>query len=49
MKPFAFVQLFGVEDEEKKTWSEALNFCRELGGDLLSIHSDFDLLQNVNT
>uniref|UniRef100_W5L4U0 Mannose receptor, C type 1b n=1 Tax=Astyanax mexicanus TaxID=7994 RepID=W5L4U0_ASTMX len=32
-------KLFQTEPSKRKTWSEALDFCRELGGDLLSIHS----------
>ncbi|XP_072544238.1 macrophage mannose receptor 1-like [Salminus brasiliensis] len=31
-------KLFEQGNSKKKTWSEALDFCRELGGDLLSIH-----------
>uniref|UniRef100_A0A8C1WGM9 Mannose receptor, C type 1b n=1 Tax=Cyprinus carpio TaxID=7962 RepID=A0A8C1WGM9_CYPCA len=27
----------------KQTWDEALDFCRELGGDLLSIHHEADI------
>ncbi|KAI5104059.1 macrophage mannose receptor 1 precursor [Silurus meridionalis] len=52
LKPVVFcLKLFKMEDNQKKTWSEALSFCRELGGDLLSIHSDSDLyqLQNIFT
>uniref|UniRef100_A0A8B9GUK3 Mannose receptor, C type 1b n=1 Tax=Astyanax mexicanus TaxID=7994 RepID=A0A8B9GUK3_ASTMX len=37
-------KLFKVIEDQKKSWSEALDFCRELGGDLLSIHSASDLL-----
>ncbi|XP_072544235.1 macrophage mannose receptor 1-like [Salminus brasiliensis] len=36
-------KMFSVANNKKKTWSEALDFCRELGGDLLSIHSASDL------
>ncbi|KAI4903512.1 hypothetical protein NFI96_027557 [Prochilodus magdalenae] len=36
-------KLFSVERKQQKTWSEALSFCREVGGDLLSIHSDDDI------
>ncbi|XP_053349941.1 macrophage mannose receptor 1-like isoform X2 [Clarias gariepinus] len=42
------VKLFEVEHEQQKTWSEALDFCRKLGGDLLSIHSPFDLTTSLN-
>ncbi|MCI4377658.1 hypothetical protein PGIGA_G00205990 [Pangasianodon gigas] len=41
-RDFCF-KLFTVDPEQKKTWFEALDFCRELGGDLLSIHSAFDI------
>ncbi|XP_052404337.1 macrophage mannose receptor 1b isoform X2 [Carassius gibelio] len=34
---------FDVPRSQKKTWDEALDFCRELGGDLLSIHHEVDL------
>ncbi|XP_072234626.1 macrophage mannose receptor 1 [Leuresthes tenuis] len=27
----------------KKTWDEALNFCKDIGGDLMSIHNEEDL------
>ncbi|XP_066536374.1 macrophage mannose receptor 1-like [Hoplias malabaricus] len=37
-------KIFSVVQSQKKTWFEALAFCRELGGDLLSIHSSTDLL-----
>ncbi|XP_072544232.1 macrophage mannose receptor 1-like [Salminus brasiliensis] len=36
-------KLFSVEESQWKTWSEALDFCRELGGDLLSMHSSFEI------
>ncbi|XP_072544729.1 macrophage mannose receptor 1-like [Salminus brasiliensis] len=35
-------KLFTVRRSQEKTWSEALDFCRELGGDLLSVHSSSD-------
>ncbi|XP_066536475.1 macrophage mannose receptor 1-like [Hoplias malabaricus] len=37
------VKLFTAGYNEEKTWFEALAFCRELGGDLLSIHSSTDV------
>ncbi|XP_047445392.1 macrophage mannose receptor 1-like [Mugil cephalus] len=33
-------KLFGEYSETKRTWYEARNYCRAIGGDLLSIHSD---------
>uniref|UniRef100_A0A3B4D8F7 Mannose receptor, C type 1b n=1 Tax=Pygocentrus nattereri TaxID=42514 RepID=A0A3B4D8F7_PYGNA len=37
-------KLFLVRQNEEKTWSEALDFCREIGGDLLSVHSSNDII-----
>uniref|UniRef100_A0A673L868 Macrophage mannose receptor 1-like n=1 Tax=Sinocyclocheilus rhinocerous TaxID=307959 RepID=A0A673L868_9TELE len=34
------VKYFNVPMSQMKTWDEALDFCRELGGDLLSIHHE---------
>lgn len=36
-------KLFKKKQEYKKTWHEALEFCRAIGGDLMSIHSSQDL------
>ncbi|XP_028971190.2 macrophage mannose receptor 1 [Esox lucius] len=36
-------KLFTVPYEEKKTWFEAREYCKAIGGDLLSIHSATDL------
>ncbi|XP_036453380.1 macrophage mannose receptor 1-like isoform X2 [Colossoma macropomum] len=36
-------KLFPARRSGEKTWSEALDFCREIGGDLLSIHSANDM------
>lgn len=33
-------------EEKKKNWAEARDFCRAIGGDLLSIHSSRDLNRN---
>uniref|UniRef100_A0A8C1ZAP3 Mannose receptor, C type 1b n=1 Tax=Cyprinus carpio TaxID=7962 RepID=A0A8C1ZAP3_CYPCA len=38
-----FRQHFDVPMRQMKTWDEALDFCRELGGDLLSIHHEADM------
>ncbi|KAK3546334.1 hypothetical protein QTP70_025673, partial [Hemibagrus guttatus] len=45
------LKLFNVPSEQQKTWFEALSFCRELGGDLMSIHGplDLQLTQNIYT
>uniref|UniRef100_A0A673L6I9 Macrophage mannose receptor 1-like n=1 Tax=Sinocyclocheilus rhinocerous TaxID=307959 RepID=A0A673L6I9_9TELE len=37
------VKHFNVPMSQMKTWDEALDFCRELGGDLLSIHHEADI------
>ncbi|CAM4591548.1 unnamed protein product [Leuciscus chuanchicus] len=37
------VKFFSVPPIQMKTWDEALDFCRELGGDLLSVHHDSDI------
>ncbi|XP_065132571.1 macrophage mannose receptor 1b [Paramisgurnus dabryanus] len=37
------VKFFDVASNQRKTWNEALDFCRELGGDLLSIHQETDV------
>ncbi|RXN21640.1 macrophage mannose receptor 1-like protein [Labeo rohita] len=34
---------FNVPSNQMKTWDEALDFCREIGGDLLSIHHEADI------
>ncbi|XP_034428557.1 macrophage mannose receptor 1 isoform X2 [Hippoglossus hippoglossus] len=36
-------QLFNRRGDLKKTWSEAHDFCKAIGGDLMSIHSAQDL------
>ncbi|XP_049338776.1 macrophage mannose receptor 1-like [Astyanax mexicanus] len=41
-RDFCF-KVYEVEHSQQKTWSEALDFCRELGGDLLSLHSANDI------
>uniref|UniRef100_A0A671L2P7 Macrophage mannose receptor 1-like n=1 Tax=Sinocyclocheilus anshuiensis TaxID=1608454 RepID=A0A671L2P7_9TELE len=37
------VKHFNVPMSQMKTWDEALDFCRELGGDLPSIHHEADI------
>uniref|UniRef100_A0A8C2ATD5 Mannose receptor, C type 1b n=1 Tax=Cyprinus carpio TaxID=7962 RepID=A0A8C2ATD5_CYPCA len=37
------VKYFNVPTIQMKTWDEALVYCRELGGDLLSIHHEADI------
>lgn len=32
-------KLYLMEDERRKTWFEARDFCRAIGGDLISLHS----------
>lgn len=36
-------KIFKKSPQLKKTWKEALDFCRAIGGDLLSLHSSKDL------
>uniref|UniRef100_A0A8C9WMS0 Macrophage mannose receptor 1 n=1 Tax=Scleropages formosus TaxID=113540 RepID=A0A8C9WMS0_SCLFO len=36
-------KIFKKVSKDKKTWFEARDFCRAIGGDLVSIHSDSDL------
>ncbi|XP_029935851.1 macrophage mannose receptor 1 [Myripristis murdjan] len=36
-------KLYKKSSENKKTWAEALEFCKAIGGDLMSIHSGRDL------
>uniref|UniRef100_A0A669B8V2 Mannose receptor, C type 1b n=1 Tax=Oreochromis niloticus TaxID=8128 RepID=A0A669B8V2_ORENI len=37
-------KIFPEDSEERKTWYEARDYCRAIGGDLVSIHSSADLL-----
>ncbi|XP_067309694.1 macrophage mannose receptor 1-like [Pseudorasbora parva] len=37
------VKYFNVPSSQMKTWDEALEFCKEIGGDLLSIHHESDI------
>uniref|UniRef100_A0A6Q2YBT8 Mannose receptor, C type 1b n=1 Tax=Esox lucius TaxID=8010 RepID=A0A6Q2YBT8_ESOLU len=41
-------KLFTVPYEEKKTWFEAREYCKAIGGDLLSIHSATDLQPSIH-
>ncbi|KAK5860193.1 hypothetical protein PBY51_021688 [Eleginops maclovinus] len=36
-------KLFPEPSEKKRTWYEARDYCRTIGGDLLSIHNKFEL------
>lgn len=36
-------KIYNNRDEQKKNWFEARDFCRAIGGDLLSVHSAKDL------
>ncbi|KAI4806365.1 hypothetical protein KUCAC02_017193 [Chaenocephalus aceratus] len=36
-------KLYKKTEERKKTWQEALDFCKAIGGDLMSIHSMEDM------
>ncbi|TRY89433.1 hypothetical protein DNTS_012216 [Danionella cerebrum] len=39
------IQVYNKQKDEKKTWFEARDFCRAIGGDLVSFHS----AQEINT
>ena len=28
-----------ISEDQRRTWQESVDYCRELGGDLVSIHS----------
>lgn len=36
-------KIFQKSEEQKKNWFEARDFCRAIGGDLMSVHSSQDL------
>ncbi|XP_063048519.1 macrophage mannose receptor 1-like, partial [Engraulis encrasicolus] len=38
-RPFCF-KFFEMPSREQRSWSEALEYCRSIGGDLMSVHSD---------
>ena len=40
---FTHSKFFSRRGDLKKTWSEARDFCKAIGGDLISIHSGQDL------
>ncbi|XP_017569678.1 macrophage mannose receptor 1-like isoform X2 [Pygocentrus nattereri] len=42
-------KLYKVEKAQRKTWSEARDFCRETGGDLLSLHSTDEIPKYLRT
>lgn len=39
-------KIYQKKGEQKKNWFEARDFCRAIGGDLLSLHSAKDLRRN---
>uniref|UniRef100_A0AAX7UUH1 Mannose receptor, C type 1b n=1 Tax=Astatotilapia calliptera TaxID=8154 RepID=A0AAX7UUH1_ASTCA len=41
-------KIFPEASEKRKTWYEARDYCRAIGGDLVSIHSGADLLRTYN-
>uniref|UniRef100_A0A3B4GAH8 Macrophage mannose receptor 1-like n=1 Tax=Pundamilia nyererei TaxID=303518 RepID=A0A3B4GAH8_9CICH len=41
-------KIFTEASEKRKTWYEARDYCRAIGGDLVSIHSSADLLPRPN-
>ncbi|XP_041944958.1 macrophage mannose receptor 1-like isoform X1 [Alosa sapidissima] len=41
VRPFCY-KFYDMDYYEKKTWFQALDFCRSIGGDLISIHNHFD-------
>ncbi|XP_039873788.1 macrophage mannose receptor 1-like isoform X1 [Simochromis diagramma] len=41
-------KIFPEASEKRKTWYEARDYCRAIGGDLVSIHSSADLLRTYN-
>ncbi|XP_035764282.1 secretory phospholipase A2 receptor-like, partial [Neolamprologus brichardi] len=41
-------KIFPEASEKRKTWYEARDYCRAIGGDLVSIHSSADLLGTYN-
>ncbi|XP_056375179.1 macrophage mannose receptor 1-like isoform X2 [Hyla sarda] len=45
----ACYKYYSSSDHEKKTWSEARDFCRAIGGDLLSITSEEDEIVVLRT
>ncbi|XP_072544234.1 macrophage mannose receptor 1-like [Salminus brasiliensis] len=47
-RDFCF-KLYEVERDQQKTWFEALEFCWDLGGDLLSLHSANDIQKEYRT
>uniref|UniRef100_A0A3Q3VSG6 Macrophage mannose receptor 1 n=1 Tax=Mola mola TaxID=94237 RepID=A0A3Q3VSG6_MOLML len=42
------IKFYENKNDVKKTWQEALDFCRAIGGDLMSVHSSKDLLDLEN-
>lgn len=40
---FSYQKVYRKETASKKTWQEARDFCKTIGGDLMSIHSMRDM------
>uniref|UniRef100_A0A3Q2VLE5 Mannose receptor, C type 1b n=1 Tax=Haplochromis burtoni TaxID=8153 RepID=A0A3Q2VLE5_HAPBU len=45
---YILFKIFTEASEKRKTWYEARDYCRAIGGDLVSIHSSADLLPRPN-
>lgn len=43
---FLLLKIYAKGEEQKRNWFEARDFCRAIGGDLLSLHSTSDLRRN---
>nr|XP_055053563.1 macrophage mannose receptor 1-like [Misgurnus anguillicaudatus] len=41
--PGSCVRIYRKEEDDKKTWFEARDFCRAIGGDLASFHSEDEM------
>ncbi|ROL48296.1 Macrophage mannose receptor 1 [Anabarilius grahami] len=41
--PGSCIQIYQKQKDEKKTWLEARDFCRAIGGDLVSFHSQREI------
>lgn len=43
---FLLLKIYSRGDGQMRNWFEARDFCRAIGGDLLSLHSANDLNRN---